>query len=138
MVEPPEMPKFLQRLLAGNAFFDFAVSYVNQNPIDDRSWQLTPQVVSQFQQWVVEEEILSQENWDDALETSSLSADIQSYLHAEIFNAAFGIEARYEILAQGDTQIQRALESFDDASELLARRLALQDVEAVDTSSLLN
>ncbi len=141
MVEPVQMPKLLQILLSRNAFFDFAVTYVNQNPIDDRSWQPTPELVDQFERWAMDEEILSREEWDEELAEVGLPSDIQSYLHAEIFNAAFGIEARYEILAMGDTQIQRALEAFDEASDLLARRLALQDAKAtdsVDTSSLLN
>ena len=138
MVEPPEMPRFLQLLLARNAFFDFAVSYANRNPIGDRSWQAEPELVSQFQQWLVEQEVLSQDEWDEGTAESDLDAQIRSYLHAEIFNAAFGIEARFEILAQGDIQIQRALEAFEDASDLLARRLALRDTPATDASSLLN
>lgn len=67
-----------------------------------------------------------------------LSSEMQSYLHAEVFNAAFGIEARYEILARGDVQIQRAMEAFDDASELLARRLALREQATDKPASLLN
>lgn len=141
MVEPPEMPKLLQLLLARNAFFDFAVSYANQNPIQDRSWQPHPELVDRFEKWLLEEEILTQEEWEEELTEPDLLREVQSHLHAELFNAAFGIEARYEILAQGDTQIQRALEAFDDARDLLARRLALQDdqgVGSVDTSSLFN
>lgn len=138
MVELPEMPKLLQLLLARNAFFDFAVSFANQNPIEDRSWQPGPQLVDQFHSWLIEQEILSQEEWERETAESDLDSEIRSYLHAEIFNAAFGIEARFEILARGDTQIQRALEAFDDASDLLARRLALMDTVPSENSSLLN
>ena len=139
MVELPEMPRLLQLFLARNAFFDFAVTYANQHPIEDRAWRPTPELVGQFQQWVMDEEILSQEEWDKEMAETNLSGEIERYLHAEVFNAEFGIEARYEILATGDTQIQRALEAFGDASDLLARRLALQETaatETVDTSSL--
>ena len=141
MVEPPEMPGFMQLLLTRNAFFDFAVSYANQNPIEDRSWQPTPQVVDEFQGWLIEKEIATPEEWEDAQAESTLGLEIQRYLHAELFNAAFGIEARYEILATGDSQIQRAMSVFEEASDLLTRRLALQDselVSQVDTTGLLN
>lgn len=141
MVEPMEMPQLLQILLARNTFFDFSVTWVNQHPVESRDWQPSPDLVEQFKQWLIDEEVLTQEEWDEGLEDTDLAQDIQSYLHAEIFNAAFGIEARYEILAKSDTQIQRALEAFDEASDLLARRMALQEVErveSVDTSSLLN
>jgi carboxyl-terminal processing protease len=134
MVDAPEMPAFMQLLLARNAFFDFAVSYANQNPIAERAWQPTPDMVHQFKDWLVEEEILTPEEWDKALADSSIEEDIKRYLHAELFNSAFGIEARYEILAAGDPQIRRALETFDEAKDLLARRQALGRTPASDSS----
>ena len=51
---------------------------------------------------------------------------MKRYLHAEIFNSAFGIEARFEALATGDPQIGRALELLGEASDLLARRRDLE------------
>ncbi|MFQ5528229.1 MAG: hypothetical protein ACE5GX_18495 [Thermoanaerobaculia bacterium] len=41
------------------------------------------------------------------------------YLNAELFNAAFGIEARHQVLARGDVQIRTGLELFDEARQLL-------------------
>lgn len=128
MVEPNEMPGFMQLLLARNAFFDFAVTYANQNPISERAWQPTLEMVDQFRDWLIDEEILTQEDWDEALAENDLEEEINRYLHAELFNSAFGIEARYEILAAGDSQIRRALEAFDEAQDLLARRQALDTV----------
>jgi carboxyl-terminal processing protease len=93
MAEPPEVDRFIQRLLARNAFFDFAVTYANQNPIGERSWQPTPEMVQQFNVWLVEKEIVTQEEWDAAMARSDLEGDINRYLHAELFNSAFGIEA---------------------------------------------
>ena len=137
MIEPPEMPAFMQLLLARNAFFDFAVSYANQHPIAERAWQPTPEMVDQFRAWLIEEEITTEEEWDKALTESEIEQDIKRYIHAELFNSAFGIEARYEVLAAGDPQIRRALEAFDEAKELLARRQALGEQErpeAIDSS----
>ena len=126
MIEAPEIPSDLQLLLARNAFFDFAVSFVNGHTIEDRTWQPGPEILSEFRSWVATEEILTPEEMDEALVDADLARQVEQRLHAEIFNAAFGIEARYEILANADTQILRALEAFDDAGALLARRLAMQ------------
>jgi carboxyl-terminal processing protease len=141
MVEPEEMPTFLQRLLTRNTFFDFAVSYANRNSIDSRDWQPTEEILVQYGDWLEEKEVVAAAEWDEAMADPSMAGDVQRYLHAEVFNAAFGIEARYEIIATGDTQIQRALSVFNEARELLARRQALQAASLADpgeTSSLLN
>ena len=69
---------------------------------------------------------MTREEWQEAFDEADLESEIRRYLHAELFNAAFGIEARYEILAAGDPQIRRALEAFDEAGDLLARRQALE------------
>jgi len=128
MIEPPELSSYLQLLLAKNAFFDFAVSFVNTHPIADRSWQLTPAIEKDFRSWLVEQGVLTSEELEEALAQPGLTEQLPQYLHAEIFNAAFGIEARYEILANADTQIQRALQAFGEAGELLARRQALEEL----------
>lgn len=141
MVEPEEMSTFLQHLLARNTFFDFAVSYVNRNPIDTRNWKPGKEILTQYGDWLRENEVVTAADWDETMADPVMAEDVGRYLHAEIFNAAFGIEARYQIIATGDTQIQRALSVFDEAKELLARRQALQPASIADpdeTSSLLN
>ena len=40
-------------------------------------------------------------------------------------NALYGTEAAHRVLAEGDLQIQRALELSDEASKLLQRRRKL-------------
>lgn len=140
MVEPEEMPTFLQHLLARNTFFDFAVSYANRNPIESPAWMPNEQVLEEFRGWLEEKEVATAEEWDEAVADPSVAEDVRRNLHAEIFNATFGIEARYEIIASGDTQIQRALLAFEEATELLARRQALQAASLGDRagSSQLN
>ncbi len=134
MIEAPDLPEYMQILLARNAFFDFAVQWVNGRNIEDRSWQPTPEVLREFRDWVVSQEILPPEEMDQGFAEDGGAEQIEQYVHAEIFNASFGIEARYQILAQADTQIQRALSAFAEAGDLLARRLALRPVE-VDTAA---
>jgi len=141
MVEPEEMSTSLQRLLARNTFFDFAVSYANRSPIGSHDWKPTEEILVQYRDWLEEKEVVTATEWDEMMADPSMAENVKRYLHAEIFNAAFGIEARYEIIATGDTQIQRALSVFDEAKELLARRQALQAASLAnpeETSGLLN
>ena len=126
MLEPQGIGLFLQHLLSRNAFFDFSVGYANRHPIDSRDWQPTPAVLESFKHWLIEEKIVEADEWDENVADPEELEAVQRYLHAELFNAEFGIEARYEILANGDTQIRKALSLFDDASDLLARRQALK------------
>jgi len=46
-------------------------------------------------------------------------------IRAEVLNSAFGIEARHRALTSGDQQLRRALDEFDEASELLIARRSL-------------
>ena len=58
---------------------------------------------------------------------AAVSEDVRRNLRGELLNSAFGIEARYEVIAEGDPQILEALTLFDDAKSLLARRQLLLD-----------
>ena len=121
-VQLAEISGFLQFLLSRNCFFDFAVTYTSQSPVEKRDWQPPDGLVTEFQAWLLEHDKVKADELATALADSEDLAAIRRYLHGEIFNSAFGIEARFEVLAQGDRQIQTALGLFGDASDLLARR----------------
>ena len=121
-----EISPLLQYLLSRSAFFDFANTYTSDHPIESPRWTPPQELMAEFRDWLLEHE-LAEEDEVEALEEPENSETAERYLHAEIFNSAFGIEARYQILAAGDRQVQRALEAFDDAVELLARRNELDD-----------
>ncbi|MEJ2085116.1 MAG: S41 family peptidase, partial [Acidobacteriota bacterium] len=125
-IEPEELPGPIAHLMTRNAFFDFAVQYANQNPIDSRDWHPPADISEEFGSWLLEQELIEGPKWEEIRADTSLMEDIQLRLRAELISAKFGIESRYEILASGDSQIQRALELFDDAGSLLARRQALE------------
>ena len=121
-VDLTEISSFLQGLLARNCFFDFAVDFNLLTPVESRDWQPSAGLLAEFGTWLLDNEKAEAEELESAMQEEETAAAIQRYLHAEIFNSAFGIEARFEVLANGDRQIQRALALFSEASDLLARR----------------
>ncbi len=138
-LEPEELSSSIAHLLSRNAFFDFAVEYANRNPIESRDWEPPTDISDRFGQWLVEEDLMESPEWEEIQSDPSVAEDIHLRLHAELISATFGVESRYEILATGDSQIQRALELFDDAGSLLARRHALEPGAGMlpsDTGSL--
>ena len=125
-LEPEELPVQIAPLLSRNTFFDFSVEFANLHSIDSREWIPPADIANQFGDWILSNDLIEADKWQEIQEDESLIEDIDLRLHAELISAAFGIEARYEILAEGDSQIQRALELFGDAGSLLARRQALE------------
>jgi carboxyl-terminal processing protease len=124
--EGREISTLLQYLLSRSTFFDFANSYTSAHAIESPQWTPPENLMAEFQAWLLEEELATEEEIEGL--SSADDAEIaQRYLHAEIFNSAFGIEARYQVLAAGDQQIVRALEAFKEAQELLAQRLELNN-----------
>ena len=127
IIEPQEIPHLLQVLLSRNAFFDFAVNYANRHPIASREWLVPDPVLEEFYDWVVEEELISRDELTEKLIEPGVVEEVRRNLRGELLNSAFGIEARYEVLAAGDPQILEALKLFEDARNLLARRQLLLD-----------
>ncbi|MCH9649521.1 MAG: S41 family peptidase [Deltaproteobacteria bacterium] len=125
-LEPRAVSPFLQRLFTHNAFFDFAVDYHNRKPIKSEAWKPPAQLVTEFRNWLEEEEIGTKEELKEDLDNPETREFVSRQIHAEIFNASFGQEAWHRVLSKGDDQIQAALELFGDASELLASRQRLQ------------
>ncbi len=124
-IESREISTLLQYLLSRSAFFDFAVSYTSRHAIESPQWTPPEGLMAEFRSWLLAEDLASEEEIADLSEAEN-AATAERYLHAEIFNSAFGIEARYQILAAGDLQVIRALEALDDATSLLARRHELK------------
>ena len=94
--------------------------------------------MSDFRSWLLEDGLTTEEEIEALTEPDNAEM-AQRYLHAEIFNSVFGIEARYQVLANGDSQVRKALEVLHQARELLARRRALDgqpDVPELDAVGL--
>ncbi|MDH3524738.1 MAG: S41 family peptidase [Acidobacteriota bacterium] len=134
IVEPHTVAPFVQFLLSRNAFFDFAVEYTEDREIESRDWQPPADLLERFEDWTIQRELATREEIEEGLAGEEDRVQSRRYLLAEILNSAFGIEARYQVLAEGDNQIARALELFDEAADLLARRQGLE--AATRTTSL--
>ncbi len=126
LLEPKEISAFLQFLFTRNAFFDFAIDYNRRKPVKSETWKPPTEMVTEFRDWLIAEEMGEQEEFAEALEDPDTQEYVNRQINAEIFNAAFGQEAWHRILAKGDTQIQSALGLFGEASELLVERQGLQ------------
>ena len=123
-VEPTEFPPYLQFLLARAAFFNFGVDYASRHPELDRSWRPEPALLDEFARWVAERDIDDAEGVAKGLAEEADRALALRQIRAEALASRFGVEASHQVLAEGDAQIQRALELFPRAAELLAQRRA--------------
>ncbi len=126
-VELDDLPEILQTLLARSSFFDYGVEYAARHVIPDRNWQPDDKLLGDFRTWLIEQEISTGEELDEAFADPGIRETARRYLHAEIFNAAFGFEARHQVLARGDKQVERGLQAFIQALDLLARRQSLDN-----------
>lgn len=134
-IEPRRLNELLQYLLGHSAFFDFGIDYSREHEIESQDWAPPAGLVAEFRQWLLERDLATDEEIGEALEDPETHEIVARYLHAEIFNSVFGIEARYRVLASGDSQVRRALEVLGEARDLLARRRALDgrpEVPAMD------
>lgn len=127
-IEGREISSLLQYLLSRSAFFDFANSYTSRHPIESPQWTPSPEVMSEFRAWLLDHDLATEEEADGLNEPADAEM-AKRYLHAEIFNSVFGIDARYQILAAGDQQVIRGLEAFGEAIRLLALRRELDSGE---------
>jgi carboxyl-terminal processing protease len=125
-VELEEVPEFAQYLLARNAYFDFAVEMNNRNPVDDPAWQPPADLMERFGEWLVREEVAGREQVTEGLADDEVRAYSRLQIHAEVFNSAWGQEARHRVLTAGDRQIREALSQLDAAGKLLAERAELE------------
>ena len=135
IVEPLSLSPEIQYLLSQNSFFDFAVEYMLTHTVEDHDWVPEPELLDEFSAWLLNQELVTKEEVTDMLGDLEAREMMKRYLHAEIFNSAFGIEARFEALAPGDPQIVRALELLGEASDLLARRRNLEKLDAAEVAS---
>jgi carboxyl-terminal processing protease len=87
-----------------NGFFDFARFYVAAHKDVNESFQVTPEVLSEFQTWLRKQ---------GATVTDDLWAANEKYLRrrlkVEVFNLAFGVAKGDQVAAADDPQVQAAV-----------------------------
>jgi carboxyl-terminal processing protease len=122
IVEAEELTPYSQFLISRNAHFDFAVDYTRRHDVQSKDWTPGPEVLDQFEKWLVSEELSTEDEVAEAFENPDTRADALLRIRAEVFNAKWGQDASHRVRAQGDHQIQRALDLFDEANKLLVQR----------------
>jgi carboxyl-terminal processing protease len=121
LAELPDGPLSLQPLFILNAFFNFAVDYHDSHAVEN-DWKPAPELLEDFRHWLVDEEVVSEEDLEEIFVDDGAESFALRQIHSDVFTVAFGPEAAHRALAEGDSQIQAALELFDEAAELLAER----------------
>jgi carboxyl-terminal processing protease len=128
VVEPEALSPYSQFLISRNAHFDFAVDYVRRHEVRaaelDPEWQPDETVRDEFRDWLVAEAMSTTEEVAEAFTDPATVDDALMRIRSEVFNALWGQDASHRVRAAGDAQIQRGLELFDRARDLLARRRA--------------
>lgn len=122
-IEPAEVADFTGYLMLHNAFFNYAVEFQNTTPVENEGWQPPESLVTHFGDWLVDQEIVSQEELTQAFGNAESQGEVLHRLRAEILGAAFGLAARSRELLRTDPQVQEALARFPQAAELLAQRI---------------
>ncbi|HEX2164936.1 MAG TPA: S41 family peptidase [Thermoanaerobaculia bacterium] len=124
VVEHEDISAFSQHLLAHNAFFDYAVDVQNKKPVRDADWTPPEDALDRFSEWLVAQGVAEREQIAEGFADAATRDFARLQIHAEVFNAAFGQEARHRVLAQGDVQVREAIDQFQRARDLLASRQA--------------
>ncbi|HSL82418.1 MAG TPA: hypothetical protein VLF66_06545, partial [Thermoanaerobaculia bacterium] len=130
VVEAGNLSPYSQFLISRNAHFDFAVDYVRRHEIGAdlaADWRPGDEVLAEFREWLAAEGIGTRDEVEEGLAQTDAVADALMRVRSEVFNALWGQDASHRVRAERDTQIQRALELFDRAEDLLARRHALDE-----------
>jgi carboxyl-terminal processing protease len=133
VVEAPEAPEILFRLIRENQVFNYAVRYLNEHPEIEPDFEVDDEVLVDFRRFLTAAAFEIEDE-----EFSEHSEVIALRLRAQIARVKWDQDEESRILAGADPQVQKALELFDEAAALNQRgalgrpgkedpRLALQD-----------
>lgn len=123
VVELEDDPPIIFRLRTRSGFHRFPFEKGVPEGVDSTDWQVPDDYLERFWNWIVEEELVSAEELEEALENPAVEVHARVRLRYEIFNTAFGLTEGFKAERQLDNQLARALELLDEAEELLERRM---------------
>jgi len=104
---PEPLTRFRTVLEANGWFTSFATEYTRSHRDINQEFEVTPELLDQFQVWLSEHEARP-----SVAEWSSESEWIRHRLKTEIFNQALGVERGDEVEAQRDPVIRTALDKL--------------------------
>ncbi|MXX75901.1 MAG: S41 family peptidase [Holophagales bacterium] len=123
VVELEDDPPVITRLRIQSGFHRFPFEQGVPEGVDSTDWRVPDDYLERFWNWIVEEDLVTAEELDEALEDSAVERHARIRLRYEIFNTAFGLTEGFKAERQLDNQLARALELLDEAEELLERRM---------------
>nr|NIM60316.1 hypothetical protein [Acidobacteriota bacterium]NIQ86457.1 hypothetical protein [Acidobacteriota bacterium] len=124
IVESPNPPALIYRLVRENLLFDFSVNYVNEHEDLQRGFEIDDDdtMLESF------EEFLGSRDFEYEAEDFAAATEFFSVrIKAQIGRLLWGAEEESRILADSDPQIQKALEVFGEAADLHSRVLRLEE-----------
>ena len=123
VVELEDDPPIIFRLRTLSGFHRFPFEQGVPDGVDSTDWQVPDEYLERFWDWILEEDLVSAEELDEAREDPAVERHARVRLRYEIFNTAFGLTEGFKAERQLDNQLARALELLDEAEELLERRM---------------
>lgn len=126
IVERDDMPPLIQRLQSRSGFHRFPFEDGRLEEAISADWRVPDGYLERFWSWVVEEELATAEELEEALDDPDVARHARVRLRYEIFTTTFGLTEGFKVDAELDNQLDRALELLDEAGDLLDRRLSLE------------
>jgi carboxyl-terminal processing protease len=115
--KPAQLTRTTQLLEVRSAIFNYAVEYAAKHEVT-KEIAVTPQLIEDFVQFAAKAEVAPLADIREAVAKPEDRKYIERALKAEIVAAKFGYDASYPFRLQGDTQVEKALETFPEAQKL--------------------
>jgi carboxyl-terminal processing protease len=109
----PKTNKFQDTLLEKYAFFNFAKHYVINHKVSNKQFEVDDGVMQEFRKYLDEQKITFTEA--DLAENNDW---IRANIKAELFINEFGQQEGMRVHAEGDPEVQKALELLPQAKQL--------------------
>ena len=136
VVEEDDPPALISRLQARSGFHRFPFEAGNLEDVESTDWQVSDEYLQRFWEWVVEEDLTTAEELEEALEDPEVDRYARVRLRYEIFNTRFGLTEGFKAGTELDNQLARAIELLDEAEDLLDQRRDLDRQGQSRTSGL--
>lgn len=99
-----------------NAIETFAQDYTREHPELEKGWEVTPEVVEQFRQFLRKEEI----EFDDAEFDGNIDF-MKRLIKQMVYNSAYDIEEGQRVFYELDPEVEMAIEALPRAKKLLEK-----------------
>ena len=116
IVESPNPPVLIYRLVRESLLFDFSVNYTHEHEDLERGFAVDEAMLEGFRDFLVAREFEY-----DAGEFEEATEFFSVRIKAQIGRLRWGAEEESRILAASDPQVQKALEVFGEAADLHSR-----------------